>query len=179
MRVLRREPIVSFKRPVLCVLLKIHLAVKLSLTADTIKGFVFYKSQILIQPCSSLGWSFISSWVPQSSTTWPSQRAVLVGSPRLWYALSCQCYTQIPSWPHGMTGIHGPVILLKAHCYFGCVCSFHVLGKAAGQEQPDCPEMFANPTALLFPCQKTLPERGQQKNAIDILLMKHGRAGVA
>lgn len=78
-----------------------------------------------------------------------------------------------------MTGIRGPVMLLKVHCYFGCVCSFHVLGKAAGQEQPDCPEMFASPTALLFPCQKTLPERGQQKNAIDILLMKHGRAGVA
>lgn len=54
-----------------------------------------------------------------------------------------------------------------AHCYFGCVCSFHVFGKAAGQEQPDCPEMFASLTALLFPCQKTLPERGQQRNAID------------
>lgn len=73
----------------------------------------------------------------------------------------------------------GPGMLLKAHCYFGCVCSFHVLGKAAGQEQPDCPEMFTSPTALLFPCQKALPERGQQKNATDMLLMKHGRAAVA
>lgn len=72
----------------------------------------------------------------------------------------------------------GPGILLRAHCYFGCVCSFHVLGKAAGQEQPDCPEMFASPTALHFLFQKTLPEWEHQEIAIDMLLMRCGRAGV-
>ena len=69
-----------------------------------------------------------------------------------------------------------PVMLLKAHCYFGCVCSFHVLGKAAGREQPDCPEVFASPIALPSPCQKAPLERGQPKNAVDILLMKRERA---
>lgn len=56
MCVSRKELIVSFKRPVLCVLLRISLAVDLSLTADTIKGFVgLCRSEVLAQPGSWLG----------------------------------------------------------------------------------------------------------------------------
>jgi len=35
------------------------------------------------------------------------------------------------------------------------------------------------PIPVLSPCQKAPPERGQQRNAIDILLMKCGRAGAS
>lgn len=116
------------------------------------QSLCFLESQILTQPCSLFHL--------QLGATVKHHLSIPVRSPRLWCVLSCQWCTQITHWCHGMTGG-------LAHCYFGCVCNFHVFGKAAGQEQPDCPEMFASPTALLFPCQKTLPERGQQGNAID------------
>lgn len=76
-----------------------------------------------------------------------------------------------------MTGITWacPVMLLKAHGYFGHACGFHVLGR----EQSDHPEAFDSPVALPSLCQEASPERRQQKNAVDVLLMKRGGAGVS
>lgn len=120
------------------------------------RGF-FKKSQILTQPCSlfhlQLG-ATVKHYltIPMGCAGEVTQVVMCPVLPVMY-----PNHTLIP-WSEW-----GPGMLLKAHCYFGGVCSFHVLRKAAGQEQPDCPEMFASLTALLFPCQKTFQREGSRK----------------
>lgn len=156
-------------------LLTINLAVKLSLAADNNQKVCWFFN-VSWDPESALkltGLDFVFSWVPQLSTTWLSWWV------DLGRGMPCHVMLAILTLWNDWRMWTCPVMLLKAHCYFGCACSFHVLGKAAGREQPDHPEVFASPIALPSRCQKAPPERGQQKNAIDNLLMKDGRAGAS
>lgn len=157
-------------------LLTISLAMKLSLAAGTIKGLVGFL--YIRDPDSALqlaGLDFLSNWVP----SW-----ALLGHP------SGSCWWGDPSrsMPRHASDVltsHTDPGKWLAHVTGGTVSFWVCLqlpclkGKAVGMEQPDHPEAFADLIACLSPCQKAPLERGQQENAINILLMKHGKAGVS
>lgn len=118
-------------------------------------------------------------WVPQSSATWPSWWAVLVGWPQSWYAPSCQQGAKIPCRPYERTGICG---LASCRVTEGSplvwVClQLSCLREGCGEGTTWSSKSVCQPDSSSLP-MLVLPERGQQENAVDVL-MKHGRAGAS
>lgn len=153
-------------------LLTINLAVKLSLAADNNQKvcWFFNVSEILSQPWSLLGWTLSPAGCPSWALP---DRPGGVTSVVVCPVMSCQRY-----WPCEMTGICGPAL----SCYWrltvilGVLAAFMSYGRLWEGSSLIVQKCLP---ALPARCQKAPPERGQQKNAIDILLMKDGRAGTS
>lgn len=150
----------------------VDLAVKPSLTADTIKGFVeFFHGT----SCLSLAacWAGLCLQLGAPSDCHLPLPAGCAGR----VTPSCQQCAQIVSWGYEMPGTRGPALPWHWSSPSLWVCwQLSCQGRLRGGSSWSS-RGFASLIALPSLCHKAPPKKGWQNNATDVLLMKCGRTG--